>query len=82
MFRVDVDETIIGGELVLNGNAARLMKNVDGAYWAKWTGGDASGEIIIRYPDKKSAVCRIGYVTSGMDIREFVVRHRICEQML
>jgi hypothetical protein len=82
MFRVHVDEPILGGELVLNGRAARLMKNVDGAYWAKWSGSDASGEISIAYADGMSVKCTVGYVTNGMtDIQNFEVRRRRCEQM-
>ena len=81
MFRVDVDEKIEGGTLTLNGKSADLMKNVDGDYWAKWNGSDADGEIKIVFPDGKTTTCRIGYVTPGVGIQEFAVRHRQCEQV-
>jgi hypothetical protein len=82
MFSVEADEPITGGELTLNGKSARLMKNVDGAYWAKWNGADADGFIIVHYGDRSSARCRIGYVTSGMtDIQQFKVTGRTCVQI-
>jgi hypothetical protein len=79
MFRVEVDEPISGGELTLNGNSVKLMKNIDGAYWAKWAGADAGGEIIVHYADGMSARCEIGYVTHGMtDIQDFRILRRAC----
>ena len=78
MFRVEVDEPIAAGSLSLNGNSARLMKNVDGAYWAKWNGSDASGRIDIVYPDGGKAFCRIGYVTQGMGTQTLSIRNRVC----
>lgn len=82
MFAVDVDEPISGGALILNGNSAGLMKNIDGAYWAKWSGSDASGSIVVRYPDGAKTTCSVGYVTHGMsDIQRFEIKKRICEQL-
>ena len=78
MFRVYVDEPVAGSTLTLNGQSARLMNNVDGAYWAKWNGADAHGRIDITYPDGGKATCRIGYVTSGMGIQNVSVRRRVC----
>jgi hypothetical protein len=81
MFRVIVDEPIVGGDLTLNGRSAHLMHNVDGAYWAKWTGSDASGQIVIRYADGANTTCRVGYVTRGMtEIQDFEITRRECEQ--
>ena len=80
MFRVDVDEQIVGGTLILNGHSAHLMKNVDGAYWGKWNGSDASGRIEISYSDGGKATCTVGYVTPGMsEIQSFSVTHRVCQ---
>ena len=82
MFSVNVDEQIVGGTLILNGRSARLMKNLDGAYWAKWNGSDASGRIEILYPDGGSITCNVGYVTNGMrDIQMFSVTDRVCQQV-
>jgi hypothetical protein len=78
MFRVYVDEPIATGTLTLNGHSARLMANVDGAYWAKWNGADAGGQIEIRYRDGGEAFCHIGYVTNGMGIQTVRVRKRVC----
>ena len=83
MFSVNVDEPIVGGTLTLNGGNASLMKNVDGAYWAKWGGSDASGQIAVVFPDGARAVCKVGYVTNNMtDIQRFSVKDRKCEQVL
>ena len=81
MFRVDVDEQVKGGTLTLNGNSADLMKNLDGNYWAKWNGSDADGDIRIVFPDGQTTTCHVGYVTQGMGIQEFEIRHRQCEQV-
>ncbi len=82
MFAVDVDEPIDGGTLTLNDQSAKLMQNLDGSYWAKWEGSDASGSIMIRYPDGKSTICPVGYVTHGMiPPIEFEVRERKCVQV-
>ncbi|MBY6217559.1 hypothetical protein [Qipengyuania aquimaris] len=82
MFAVDVDEEIDRGNLVLNGDAAALMKNTDGAYWAKWDGSDASGYIELIYPDGETVRCEVGYVTQGMrDVQSFEVRERACAQV-
>ena len=81
MFSVDADEPIEGGTLTLNGYSANLMKNVDGAYWAKWNGSDADGRIEIIFPDGGTTTCRVGYVTQGMNVQEFTVRGRKCEQV-
>jgi hypothetical protein len=78
MFAVDVDEPIAGGTLTLNGRSARLMKNIDGAYWAKWGGADANGRIDILYPDGGKASCGIGYVTNGMGIQRASIEKRVC----
>jgi len=78
MFRVDVDEEIVGGNLILKGRSARLIKNIDGAYWVKWNGGDAGGRIDIVYPDGRNISCRVGYVTHGMGVQRFSVKKRLC----
>jgi hypothetical protein len=79
MFSVSVDEEIRGGTLTLNGKRAPLMRNVDGAYWAKWEGSDASGTIEVVFPDGGKAVCEIGYVTHGMtDVQAYEVIDRTC----
>jgi hypothetical protein len=80
MFRVDVDEPIEHGKLTLNGNSADLMKNLDGAYWAKWSGSDARGTIEIVFPDGGATTCRVGYITNGMGVQDFSIRNRRCEQ--
>ncbi len=83
MFAVDVDEPVESAKLTLNGNSAKMMKNVDGRYWAKWGGSDAGGRIIVSYPDGDSTVCEVGYVTHGHGIPEvqsFEVEDRKCEQ--
>ena len=79
MFSVSVDEDVSGGTLTLNGKRAPLMHNIDGAYWAKWDGSDASGVIEIVYPDGAKVVCEIGYVTRGMtDVQRYEVIDRHC----
>lgn len=79
MFSMEVDEDIAGGTLTLNGASASLMRNVDGAYWAKWNGSDASGTIEVVYPDGAKAVCEVGYVTRGMgDVQKYAVVDRKC----
>lgn len=79
MFSVSVDEPVKGGRLILNGKSANLMRNVDGHYWAKWNGADASGRIDIEFPDGSIASCRIGYVTNGMlEIQHYAVTDRLC----
>ncbi len=81
MFRVDSDEAIINGTLTLNGQAAALTKNLDGAWWGKWNGSDADGTIRIVYSDGAATMCRIGYVTHGMtDVQRFTIRRRQCTQ--
>ncbi|MGE3692861.1 MAG: hypothetical protein AB7F98_15915 [Novosphingobium sp.] len=81
MFRVQVDEPVVGGVLVLNGHSAKLMHNVDGAYWAKWNGSDASGTVEVQYPDGSKTICQVGYVTHGMiEPQEFVIERRKCHQ--
>ena len=82
MFRVEVDEQVVGGRLFLNEKSARLMRNADGAYWGKWTGSDASGRIEIDYPDGSVVVCKIGYVTHGLEIQDFQIRKRNCLQVV
>ena len=82
MFAVDVDEKIDGGNLVLNGKAAALMKNADGAYWAKWDGSDASEFIELIYPDGEAVRCEVGYVTHAtLDVQTFEVKGRTCAQV-
>ena len=79
MFAVDVDEEIEGGTLTLNDNTANLTRNLDGRYWVKWGGSDASGHIEVSFPDGETARCTIDYVTHGMiDIQEFVIKDRVC----
>ena len=79
MFRVQVDEAVLGGKLTLNGNSARLIKNVDGAYWAKWDGNYASGEILVEYPDGATVKCQIDHVTHDMtEIQDFRILQRRC----
>ena len=82
MFKMEVDEPITGGELILNGRSARLMKNVDGAYWGKWNGADADGEMVVHYSDGATARCRIGYATRGMEIQTYRIQHRQCGRPL
>jgi len=82
MFSVSVDEPVKGGTLTLNGRSANLIHNIDGAYWAKWNGSDASGTIRVIFPDGKSTICRIGYVTPGMGIQRFEVLNRRCNQVI
>ncbi|MFK7843090.1 MAG: hypothetical protein AB8B54_12565, partial [Sphingorhabdus sp.] len=62
MFAVDVDEPVESAKLTLNDNSAKMMKNVDGRYWAKWGGSDAGGRITIYYPDGDLTICEVGYV--------------------
>ncbi|MBU7580973.1 MAG: hypothetical protein KAF27_10970 [Porphyrobacter sp.] len=82
IFSVSVDEDIRSGTLTLNGASAPLMRNVDGAHWAKWDGSDASGTIRIVFPDGATAVCEVGYVTHGMmDVQTYVVADRVCSQV-
>lgn len=79
MCSVTVDEEVSGGTLTLSGKSARLMRNVDGAYWARWDGSDASGTIEVVYPDGAKAVCEVGYVTHGMtDVQAYAVVDRQC----
>lgn len=82
MFRVESDEVINDGILTLNGHSARLMKNVDGAYWAKWNGADADGRITVSFPDGGHASCRVGYITNGMGTQQFAIANRQCVQVL
>ncbi len=79
MFSVDVDEEIAGGTLTLNGSSARLERNADGTYWAKWDGSDASGQITLEYPDGSTARCEVGYVTHGIKEQRYQVVDRECE---
>lgn len=80
MFSVTVDEEVRSGTLTLNGASAPLMENVDGAYWAKWDGSDASGRIVVVFADGGTAVCDIGYVTHGMGVQSYQVANRRCSQ--
>ena len=83
MFKVNVNERIVGGRLTLNGRSDRLMRSLDGAYWAKWNGSDASGSIEILYPDGEKVTCNVGYVANGIfDIQEFAVTDRVCQQVI
>jgi len=82
MFRVQADEPIESGRLILNGRSADLMRNVDGAYWAKWDGADASGQIELFFAGGRTVRCEIGYVTNGLiEVQEFVVESRRCRQV-
>lgn len=79
-FRVDVDEEITGGTLMLNGEAVPLERQgYENSYTAEWTKSDASGEIVVTYPDGATARCEIGYVTHGMyKIQHYSVVARKC----
>lgn len=81
MVRVEADEAVEGATLVLNGRSAPLIKNVDGAYWGKWNGGDADGLIEVRFAVGATAVCRVGYLSSGMGVQEFRIDRRQCRQV-
>lgn len=82
LFAVEVDEPIAGGSLTLNGHSAKLMRNVDGVYWAKWSGSDADGRIDVAFADGASASCRVGYVTRGMtEVQRFSVKARKCQKL-
>ena len=82
LFAVEVDEPIKGGVLTLNGHSAKLMRNIDGRYWAKWDGPDADGRIDVKFVDGASASCRVGYVTNGMtDVQRFRIFARKCEPL-
>ncbi len=82
MFSVSADEDIRAGTLTLNGKSAPLMRNIDGAHWAKWDGSDASGVIEIVFPDGTTTVCEVGYVTHGMmDVQTYVIADRVCAQV-
>jgi len=78
MFSVDVDEEITGGALTLNGSSARLIRNADGSYWAKWDGSDASGQITLDYHDGSTVRCAVGYVTHGIKEQRYRVVDREC----
>ena len=80
MFSVAVDEPVLRGKLTLNGNSADLVKNFDGAYWAKWNGSDAAGTIDVVFPDGAVVTCRVGYVTQGMGVQAFSIHDRHCER--
>lgn len=79
MFSVQVDEPIAGGTITLNGGTVPLMKNVDGAYWAKWREAVAEGKITVRFPDGKSVSCGVGYKPgSSPRMQVFAIRDRKC----
>lgn len=81
MFSVAVDEDIDHGTLSLNDNTGKLMRNMDGKYWAKWSGSDASGHIEVVFSDGETTRCEVGYVTHGLlEVQEFVVENRTCRQ--
>lgn len=81
MFSVAVDEDIDHGTLTLNGNTGKLMRNMDGNYWAKWSGSDASGHIEVVFSDGETTRCEVGYVTHGLlEVQEFVVENRKCRK--
>lgn len=81
-FAVDVDEDIRGGTLTLNGKTSELTQNLDGQYWGKWGGSDASGEIELIFLDGENVRCPVGYVTHGMiEPQKFIVSDRDCKQV-
>ena len=83
LFAVEVDEPIKGGVLTLNGKSAKLMRNIDGRFWAKWDGSDADGSVDVTFVDGASASCRVGYVTNGMtDVQAFRIIARRCEPVI
>lgn len=82
MFSVAVDEPIVGGRVTLNGGSAPLMKNLDGAYWAKWREVAAEGEMVVTFADGKTASCKITYVPGTSPQRQaYAVRHRECVRL-
>jgi hypothetical protein len=82
MFSVAVDELVIDGRITLNGGSAKLMKNLDGAYWAKWREKVAEGELKVVFADGKSASCKIAYVPGRSPQRQaFAIRNRKCARL-
>ena len=77
-FKIEIDEPIAAGTLTLNGQSARLIKDVDGTYRAEWDGGDADGRIDLIYPDGGRSSCHIGYLTHSMGPQSVLVRKRVC----
>lgn len=79
MFSVAVDEPIVDGRMTLNGASARLMKNLDGAYWAKWREVPGKGEIVVFYADGTSASCKIAYIPGTTPQHQaFAIHNRKC----
>lgn len=78
MVRVESDEPIRDGQLIVNGAAANLMKNADGAYWAKWTGADTEGRIEVHFLDGQATTCEIAHLRSEGVVQTFKVANRRC----
>jgi hypothetical protein len=82
MFSVAVDEPIIDGLITLNGGSAKLIKNLDGAYWAKWREKAAEGELMVVFTDGKRASCKIEYAPGNSPQRQaFAIRNRKCARL-
>lgn len=82
MFSVEVDEPIAGGRITLNGGSAKLMKNLDGAYWAKWREVVAEGDMVVTFADGKTASCKIAYVPGTSPQRQaYAIRDRKCVRL-
>ena len=82
MFAVEVDEPIKSGTITLNDGSAPLIKNLDGAYWAKWTERDAKGKIVVLFPDGTETSCEISYaVGKSPQMQRFKVVFRQCMQI-
>ena len=79
MFSVAVDEPIIGGRITLNGGSAGSMKNLDGAYWAKWREVAAEGEMVVTFADGNIVSCPIAYIPGSSPQRQaYAIRDRQC----
>lgn len=82
MFSVAVDEPILEGSITLNGGSAPLMKNLDGAYWAKWREVAAEGAMVVTFADRKTASCPIAYVPGSSPQRQaYAIRDRQCRRL-
>lgn len=79
MFSLAVDEPIIDGHIKLNDGTAKLIKNLDGAYWAKWREVEAKGEMAVTFADGKAVSCKIAYIPGTSPQRQaYVIRNRKC----
>ena len=82
MFSVAVDEPIVDGRMTLGGASAPLMKNLDGAYWAKWRDEAAEGELVVIFADRKTVSCKIAYVPGGSAQHQaYAIRNRKCSRL-